>query len=361
MNASERIGNLRAVLVADDLPALVVSDPSNIRYLCGFTGSAGTLVVSASGSTALITDGRYQEQARAEVDDSASGSEAIQVIVSRNTPEALAEALGAERQIAVEADQISLATAASLEGSEYRFELIATRGLVAGLRAVKDDDEIECLATAVAIADTSLAATLADAGPEMTEDEFGLALEVQMRRRGATGNSFAPIVAAGPNAALPHARPEHTPLGQRRPVVIDFGCRVDGYCSDTTRTVSFGEPEAEIAKIFDIVAEAQDAARSAVRDGAECVAVDAAARDVIADAGYGEHFVHATGHGIGLDVHEALRLSESSADRLETGNVVTIEPGIYLPGKGGVRLEDMVVVEPEGCRTLQTAPRRLAI
>jgi Xaa-Pro aminopeptidase len=182
-----------------------------------------------------------------------------------------------------------------------------------------------------------------------------------MRRRGASGNSFDPIVASGPNAAKPHARPTARRVEPEELVVIDFGCIVDGYCSDMTRTVSVGDPGDDARRLWDVVRESQWAGRDAVRAGADCAAVDRACRDVIASAGWGDAFVHGTGHGVGLEIHEAPRVAASARDTLEPGSVVTVEPGVYLPGVGGVRIEDTVVVTPGGSDPLTAFPKELVL
>jgi Xaa-Pro aminopeptidase len=194
-----------------------------------------------------------------------------------------------------------------------------------------------------------------------TEREFALELEVEMRTRGASGNSFDPIVASGPNAAMPHARPSSRSVERGELVVIDFGCIVDGYCSDMTRTVSVGDPGADARRLWDVVRESQWAGRAAVRAGADCAGVDRACRDVISAAGWADAFVHGTGHGVGLEIHEAPRVAASARDTLEPGSVVTVEPGVYLPGVGGVRIEDTVVVTADGSDPLTAFPKELIL
>jgi Xaa-Pro aminopeptidase len=194
-----------------------------------------------------------------------------------------------------------------------------------------------------------------------TEREFALELEVAMRTRGASGTSFDPIVASGPNAAMPHARPSGRQVERGELVVIDFGCVVDGYCSDMTRTVSVGDPGADARHVWDVVRESQWAGREAVRAGADCAEVDRACRDVIAAAGWADKFVHGTGHGVGLEIHEAPRVAATARDTLEPGSVVTVEPGVYLPGVGGVRIEDTVVVTPNGSDPLTAFPKELIL
>jgi Xaa-Pro aminopeptidase len=235
--------------------------------------------------------------------------------------------------------------------------MVPTEGLVERLRAKKDAAEIARVARAAALADAALAKVLADAAPGITEAELALSLDTQMRALGADGVAFQTIVAAGPNAAEPHHRPGDHVIGSGELVVVDFGAEVDGYRSDMTRTVSLVPiDDALLRRLVGVVAEAQAAGVAAVADGVLSAHVDRACRAVIDAAGWGQYFVHGTGHGVGLDIHEAPALGASSVDTLEAGQVVTVEPGVYLPGTSGARIEDTVVVGEGGCRVLTRTP-----
>lgn len=349
-----RITPLRARLLADDVAGLVVTHLPNIRYLCGFTGSNGRLLVTAD-TAILVTDGRYREQAGLELE--AAGVDVGLVVTQEPAARALAEHVAACPDVAVEATTSWSEVRAMAQ--EWGRELVPTHGVVEALRAVKDPAERSALRRAVELADASLEAVLALCGPTTTEVGLALALEWDMRERGAEATSFDTIVAAGPHASLPHASPTTTAIGRDRMVVVDFGCILDGYCSDCTRTVCWGEPHPDLVSAWKVVAAAQDAAREAVSAGVAARDVDSAARDVVVEAGLGEAFVHGTGHGVGLEIHESPRLSPRSEETLAAGMVVTLEPGVYLPGLGGVRLEDMVLVTADGCQTLTTCPRRM--
>lgn len=351
-----RLAALRSLLRDDDVACLVVTHAPNVRYLCGFTGSNGCLLVTGDDAV-LATDGRYRDQAELEL---ASAGGDVELVVTQGPLGAgLGGHVAACPEVAVEATTAWSEVRAMAD--EWGRELVPARGSVEGLRVVKDLDEQVALRRAVELADASLDAVLRLNGPATTEAGLALALEWEMRERGAAATSFDLIVAAGPHAALPHAAPRREALGRDRMVVIDFGAILDGYCSDCTRTVCWGDPHPDLARAWDVVAAAQDAARMAVAPGVSARDVDAAAREVIDDAGFAEAFVHGTGHGVGLEIHESPRLSPRSEETLAAGMVITLEPGIYLPGLGGVRLEDMVLVTADGCQTLTTSPREILV
>ncbi len=361
VDVAERAERLRARFAAAGVDALLVIRLPNVRYLTGFTGSAAFLLVGPD-ELVFVSDGRYREQATEQL-----GAAGVDARIEIRTAQADQRAVlsGAARPFArlgLEAHGVTWAQQRAFAGEWFPdAELVATEHVVEDLRRVKDDGEVARIRTACAIADEALAAvtpTFAD-GP--SEREVALALDLEMRRRGATGVSFDPIVASGPNGAKPHARPSERRIQPNELVVVDFGCIVDGYCSDKTRTVSIGDPGPEAGKVYDVVHESQRSGRAAVRAGADCAAVDKACRDVIAAAGWGDAFVHGTGHGVGLEIHEAPRVAATARDTLASGYVVTVEPGVYLSGVGGVRIEDTVVVTDEGAEPLTTSPKDLVL
>src|SRR5205823_8155189 len=240
-------------------------------------------------------------------------------------------------------------------------ELAATEHIVEDLRRAKEPAEVARIQAACAIADDALAVVAPRLAARPTERDLALWLELEMRDRGAAGTSFDTIVASGPNGAKPHARPSGRSIEAGEPVVIDFGCIVDGYCSDMTRTLSVGDPGREARHVYEVVRDAQQLGRDAVSAGADCARVDKACRDVIDAAGWGDAFVHGTGHGVGLEIHEDPRVSQTGRGTLAAGYVVTVEPGVYLTGIGDVRIEDTVVVTPDGCDILTASPKDLVL
>jgi Xaa-Pro aminopeptidase len=362
MDTARRLTRLGEILDEQgDLDGLVVSSLTNIRYLTGFTGSAGLLLVLGSEAT-LITDGRYADQSREQV--AAAGVSVSVEIAGTAKQAAAASGLVAEagvRRLGLEAAHVSWATQRRYASEWFPgVDLAPTVGLVERLRRRKDPGELARIARAAAIADAAFAQVrpmLAD-GP--TETDVALELDSTMRRMGATGPSFETIVAAGPNGAKPHHRPSGRPIRGDEPVVVDFGALVDGYASDMTRTVWVdGVASADLRRAVAVVADSQRSGVAAVAAGVDGAEVDRVCRQVIAEAGWAEQFVHGTGHGVGLDIHEAPSVAATSTDTLAAGHVVTVEPGVYLPGVGGVRIEDTVVVTAAGCQTLTLTPKDL--
>ncbi len=360
MDLGLRLERVRAGFA--DIDALLVTRLVNIRYLTGFTGSAAMLLVTRDGAT-FVTDGRYRDQATDQLRDAGVDAEVVVGPTQAEQRAALHAAAGRAgvARLGLESDGVTWSQQRSFVDVFPDAELIATSALVDDLRMVKEPGEVERIRAACAIADDALAELLPTLHDAPTERAFALRLEFAMRERGATAVSFDPIVASGPNGAKPHARPSDRTIGPGELVVIDFGCVVDGYCSDMTRTVSVGDPGADARHLWETVADAQRRGCAAVAVGAECAAVDRASRDVIVEAGWGDAFIHGTGHGVGLEIHESPRVASTSTGTLAAGHVVTVEPGVYLPGLGGVRIEDTLVVTASGPVALTEFPKQLVV
>lgn len=359
MSPAARRERLAPQLAQARLDALAVWSYPNRRYLSGFTGSSAYLLAGADGSGVVLTDFRYVEQA---------GLECPGWTVVRHGRDVWAElaaraAAAGFRRVGVEADHVTLAVFERLKaaGREQNVEWVPVTGLVEGLRLVKDPEEVEAVRAAAALARHALEAVWPQLVPGSSEAGLALALQCAMLEAGAEAEAFPAIVASGPRGSLPHARPGNRRLKAGDLVTIDFGARLGGYHSDETVTVGIG-PEAKtgpLRPVYDIVYRAQAAGIAAVRPGVAASAVDRAARAVIEEAGYGEAFGHSTGHGVGLEVHEAPWIAaRPPVDYvLEPGMILTVEPGIYLPGQGGVRLEDTLVVTAAGAERLTTWPK----
>jgi Xaa-Pro aminopeptidase len=361
MNVAARADSLRALLEDGEnaCDALLVTKLVNIRYLTGFTGSAGMLLVLPD-ELVLITDGRYREQASEQL--AAAGIEAqLRIGLSMAGQYEILGTAATGLRLGLEAHAVSWADERAMASTHLLLvkELVPTTGLVESLRAVKDDGEVARVEAAATIATAALTNVrdLLDEHP--TENDFGLAIDTEIRRLGAEGTSFDTIVGSGPNGAKPHHRAAGSSrhIGEGELVVIDYGALVDGYCSDMTRTVTTGEPSPTQQRMLDVVREAQQAGVAVVRAGATAVQVDESCRAVIREAGWGDEFSHGTGHGVGLEIHEDPRVTWSSTATLAAGHVVTVEPGVYLPEHGGVRIEDTVVVTADGCRPLTHASK----
>jgi Xaa-Pro aminopeptidase len=363
MEVGARAGRVRARLAEAGVDALLVTRLPNVRYLSGFTGSAGVVLLGADPSQPmlLVTDGRYAEQSRAQVRDAGVDAEIAIGSTQAEQRDALVAAVAPHRRLGLEAHGVTWHQAREYEQWFADHELVPTEELVEAERRVKEPAEVARIRAACAIADDALAELIPTLATRPTERDFALELEFAMRRRGATKTSFDPIVAAGPNGALPHARPSSRPIERGELVVIDFGCIVDGYCSDMTRTVSVGDPGPEATEVWHTVLASQQAGRAAVAPGVECAAVDHASRAVIDDAGWADAFVHGTGHGVGLEIHEAPRVARTASGTLAPGYVVTVEPGVYLPGIGGVRIEDTLVVTDDSAVALTEFPKQLIL
>lgn len=359
MAVAARLDGVRTALPDHGCDALLVTHLPNIRYLTGFTGSAATVVVTPA-EVVFITDGRYGDQAAEQLAD--AGVVARIEVAAHGQRDLVAQALDGLPRLGLEAEHISWGRQRELAEDWFTdTDLVPTSGVVEQLRLVKDQGEIERIAVASAIADEALAEVRQLLGQSPTELAFGLALDTEMRNLGAEGPSFETIVASGPNGARPHARPSERRIEPGDLVVLDFGALVDGYHSDMSRTIMVGDPSPTQQRMLDVVAASQQAGVDAVRAGVSTGDIDAACRAVIDEAGWADAFLHATGHGVGLDIHEAPRVGAGGDATLTAGNVVTVEPGVYLPDHGGVRIEDTVVVTPGGCDVLTAAPKRTTV
>jgi Xaa-Pro dipeptidase len=355
---------LRSLLRERDLDALLVVDLRNVRYLTGFTGSNAALLVAAGDEpgaetrTRFCTDGRYLTQSAQQLPD-------LERLVDRPCPPALLrEAAGQDLgRTGFESHRVTVDELDSFTEVAAGVELVRAPGLVEQLRMVKDDAEIEALRMACAAADRALADLIEHGGlaAGRTEREVARDLESRMLDHGAAGPSFETIVAAGAHSAVPHHRPTDAVLHAGDLVKLDFGALVDGYHSDMTRTFVLGAPADWQRELYDLVATAQAAGRAALRVDAEVSDVDAAARDVVERAGRGEEFLHGLGHGVGLEIHEAPALAKTGEGRLAAGMAVTVEPGVYLSGRGGVRIEDTLVVRDGDPELLTLTTKQLVV
>jgi Xaa-Pro aminopeptidase len=348
---SARADRLAERVVEKGFDAFVVSNLVNVRYLTGFTGSNGIAVVGPD-LRVFFTDFRYVEQAAKQV----PGFERVKG--ERDLLGDLAQRLSG--RAGFEDGSMTVRAFERLKGLvEDGVELAPAGNLVEDLRAVKDPGEVEKIRAAAQLADRALSSVLERGLAGRTERAVALDLENEMRALGAEEPSFPSIVAAGAHGALPHAVPQDEEIPEGVLVTIDWGARLDGYCSDCTRTFATGDLSAEAAAVYETVRLAQERSLDAVLAGAEGKAVDAVSREIITDAGHGDHYGHGLGHGVGMEVHEQPRLAPTSEDTLVTGNIVTVEPGIYVPGKHGVRIEDLVVVTDDGRDVLSGLPKDL--
>jgi Xaa-Pro aminopeptidase len=364
MNAESRADRLEALVREAEIDSLLVGDlvrpgdsgpdaAANVRWLTGFTGTSGFAIVGP-GRREFLTDFRYAERSEREV-----GAEFERIILEGRLMLELAKRLRGKTGFDDAATSVQSLTKMNEELSDGT-ALVPTTGLVERLRRAKDEAEIKAIAAASSLADEVFEWIAAEGLAGRTEREVASAAEARMRELGAEP-AFPTIVAAGPNGALPHAEPGDREIGAAELVVIDMGAKVDGYCSDGTRTFASGEVGAEEREVYDLVRSAQAAGLEAVRADVAGAHADAVSREPIAAAGHGEHYGHGLGHGVGLEVHEAPRLGKTSEDVLVAGDVVTVEPGIYLPGRFGVRIEDLVVVTEDGVRNLSGTSKDLRV
>jgi Xaa-Pro aminopeptidase len=348
-----RAERLVQLITERELDQLFVSDLTNVRYLTGFTGTNGACLVS-SEERVFFTDFRYTERAETEVSPEWERPEAERELI----PQIVARMKG---RVGFEDAKLSVRQLARLEAAAGDgVEFVPAGDLVEQLRAVKEPDELERIAAAAELTDGVYRWAVERGLVGRTERDVAQAVEGRIRELGAEP-SFPTIVATAENGALPHAEPGEREIGSGELVVFDMGSQLDGYCSDCTRTFATGEPGDDARAVYELVLSAQQAALEAIRPTAGGKEIDAVAREMIAEAGYGDRFGHGLGHGVGLEVHEGPRLSTTSDDDLFEGSVVTVEPGIYMPGRFGVRIEDLVVVTPDGHRNLSGLPKDLQI
>lgn len=346
-----RLAKLRAALRNRSIEALLITNPNDIHYLTGFHGDDSWFIVTPRRPI-LISDFRFQEEL-----DEITG---VRLLLRAGAiQDAAMDPLSRYDSVGVQAEYLTVATRKTLARFLGARRLKDTTGLVNALRVIKDEFEIKQIKKAVRIQERALLAMLDRVGPGDAERDIAAELEHQMKSLGAEGPSFDSIVAARTNGSKPHYRPSKTKAANNQPLLIDWGAKVGGYCSDMTRTLSFGRWPNPLAEVYTIVLDAQQAAIDAIAPGVCCAAVDAVARDLITKAGYGNEFGHGLGHGIGLDIHENPRLSRYSTDVLQPGMVVTVEPGVYLPGVGGVRIEDDILVTDRGHRNLCSLPNTI--
>lgn len=352
----KRRQQLVANLAETGADGMLISNIKNIRYLTGFTGSAAYLFLS-SQQQILASDARYSIQLEQECSDLEVDIRDVASTLLDSTVR-LVQSFGWET-LAIESARLSKADFDELQSRLNGVRLIDTTQVVERLRMIKDETEIAAIRKSVQVNQTAFQNAVAAASPEQTEREFSFVLEAEMRKLGARRFAFDPIVGVGPRAALPHGRPSDVKLGSASNFLVDWGANVDGYLSDLCRMVITGAPEPKFVEIYDTVLRAQTAAIAQIQPGIEARTVDAAARSVIEEAGFGDFFQHGSGHSFGLEIHEKPFMSPSSDVILAAGMVLTVEPGIYLPGIAGVRIEDDVLVTDSGYEVLSNLPKDL--
>lgn len=354
--ANKRVKQLREKLQEQGLSAMLVASPINRRYLTGFTGSAGYVLITRNESY-LLTDFRYMTQAPAQ----AAGFKVVEH--GAKVMDTVKELLAAEgiSSLGFEQEHLTYAVFAAYTEQLKPVSLTPVSGLVEELRIFKDSEELKVMQRAADLADATFNHVLSIVETGKTEREIDLQMEMFMRSHGATSSSFDTIVASGERSALPHGVASARVIQGNEFITFDFGALLDGYCSDLTRTVAVGVPDPKLKEIYDIVLEAQLYALDHIKPGMTGREADALARDIITKYGYGEYFGHSTGHGLGMEVHESPRLSKLSDDVLKPGMVVTVEPGIYLPGLGGVRIEDDIVITETGIHILTSSSKEYTV
>jgi Xaa-Pro aminopeptidase len=348
-----RLGTLRAEMERRNLAWVFVSNVFNVRYLSGFSGSTAGLVVGPEVAS-LITDFRYEEQAAKEA------YPGVKVVIDkRDVLAATCEMLSTvDGKVGFEGQTLAYTAFEKLAGA-VRAELLPTQGLVEGQRKIKDQNEIASMYKAAQAADAVFGQIRSEIEPGMSETGLAARIDFLLRQKSTDVPPFKTIVASGERASLPHAQPTDKKLARGDLLTMDFGGSIDGYCSDLTRTVVIGKASAKQREVYQIVLDANLKALAGIKAGTKGNEADTLARQHIEARGYGERFGHSLGHGVGLEVHEEPRLSQKNTEPLESGMVATVEPGIYIPGWGGVRIEDLVVIEDQGCRLLSAAPKEL--
>jgi Xaa-Pro aminopeptidase len=355
---TDRADSVAEALLEREADLLLVTDLVNVRWLTGFTGSSAAAVVGREGSRRFVTDFRYLTQSADEVDPAWEREIAVDLLagVVKGLPGS------GDLRLAFDDAHMSVKDRGRLEGMlRAGIELVPAGGAIEALRAVKDEGELDAIRAAARLADDALTEVLGRGLVGRTEREVALDLEFTMRRMGAQAASFPPIVAAGEHGALPHAAPREQVIPAGTLCVVDWGAQLDGYASDCTRTYATGDIDPRDAEVYALVLRAQEAALAAVRPGPTGREVDAVARSIIDAAGHAEHFGHGLGHGVGLDVHEGPRLSKQGEAALAAGMVITVEPGVYVPGAVGVRIEDLVIVTDDGAEVVSGLPKELQV
>lgn len=357
MDYRKRIKKLQEKLRRKKIDGMLVAKPENRRYLCGYRSddhgigeTSGLLLIPARGKVYLLTDFRYKLQAESDVPwaETIIYKKGVMRQLARLLPDLAIRSLAFESSYTLYSFAEKIFTKLGPKG----IKAVPTEGMVETMREIKDDEEIDRIRNAVRLNEEVFAEIHNSLDRFTTEIDIALAIESTMRLKGAEKPSFSTIVASGENGALPHAVPGKTRIAQNGSLTIDMGLVLNGYCSDMTRNLVVGSADKRYRKLHRLVRQAQLAGAAAIRSGVRCCDADKAARDVIVDAGYGEFFGHSLGHGVGLAVHEEPRLSARSSKKLRPGMIVTVEPGIYIPGWGGIRLENMYVVREDGCENL---------
>jgi len=353
---AQRLGKAREAIAGQELDALLISSPFNRRYVTGFTGTAGWAVITQSQAW-LVTDFRYVRQAEQQAME-------FEVVRHEGNPlELIRDKLGAAgiRNMGFEKHHVPFADYETYERTFAGIELVPTGNVIEKLRGIKDEEEQRCIRKAIEITEQAFAFILDVMKPGVTEREVATELEYFMRKKGAVSSAYPTIVASGARSALPHGLASDKPLGMNEFVTLDFGANYDGYCSDLTRTVFIGKPTERHREIYGIVLDANKSVLEGLKPGMTGKEGDALAREYISRRGYGEYFGHGLGHAFGLEIHEPMRFSQQTEDRLEPGMIMTVEPGIYLPDFGGVRIEDNILVTDTGIEVLTTSNKELIV